>query len=223
MLWISKVYSNFVFLNLNTSKHIVEIYADKCTTGPQKKGAAWKVGGDRLIDPLMKMGDIPPTSISIKTLRLEAFQGLLLFLFRGEPRKIYKQLMVSGKKALLEYIKSTYWKRECLPCELVCFSQRWVWEMDVAVSEITENGGYVCSKGKVCCVWWIGMDEENFCLFYSCSNEWQNTAALTWVTVLIESWYFSIWKTKTLICVSHHISATRRNIKKKKSIYVNAY
>lgn len=97
------MYSNFVFL-----KHIVEIYADKCTTGPQKKGAAWKVGGDRLIDPLVKMGDIPPTSISIKTLRLEAFQGLLLFLFRGEPRKIYRQLMVSGKKALSEYIKSTY-------------------------------------------------------------------------------------------------------------------
>lgn len=94
------------------------------TTGPQRKGAAWKAGGDRLIDPLVKMGDIPPTSISIKPLRLEAFQGLLLFLFRGEPRKIYRQLMVSGRKALLEYIKSTYRRRESLPCELVCFSQR---------------------------------------------------------------------------------------------------
>lgn len=67
----------------------------------EKKGAAWKGGGDRLIDPLVKMGDIPPTSISIKILGLEAFQGLLLFLFRGEPRKIYRQLMVSGRKALL--------------------------------------------------------------------------------------------------------------------------
>lgn len=78
------------------------------STGLQRKGAAWKAGGDRLIDPLVKMGDIPPTSISIKPLRLEAFQGLLLFLFRGEPRKIHRQLMVSGRKALLEYIKSTY-------------------------------------------------------------------------------------------------------------------
>lgn len=75
---------------------------------PQKKCAAGKVGGDRLIDPLVKVGDIPLTSISIKTLGLEAFQDLLLFLFRGEPRKIYRQLMVSGRKALLEYIKSTY-------------------------------------------------------------------------------------------------------------------
>lgn len=74
----------------------------------KKKGAAWKVGGDRLIDPLVKMGDIPPTSISIKTLGLEAFQDLLLFLFQGEPRKIYRQLMVSRREALLEYIKSTY-------------------------------------------------------------------------------------------------------------------
>lgn len=83
-------------------------YAVTHTPGPQRKGAARKAGGDRLIDPWAKMGDIPPTSISIKPLRLEAFQGLLLFLFRGEPRKIYRQLMVSGRKALLEYIKSTY-------------------------------------------------------------------------------------------------------------------
>lgn len=107
------------------------------STGLQRKGAAWKAGGDRLIDPLVKMGDIPPTSISIKPLRLEAFQGLLLFLFQGEPRKIYRQLMVSGRKALLEYIKSTYWKGESLPCELVCFSQRWGPETDGPVFEVT--------------------------------------------------------------------------------------
>lgn len=89
---------------------------------PTSSGAAYrKASGDGLIDPLAKMGDIPPTSISIKPLRLEAFQDLLLFLFRGEPRKIYRQLMVSGRKALLEYIKSTYWRRESLPCELGCF------------------------------------------------------------------------------------------------------
>lgn len=85
------------------------------------EGAFRKASGDGLIDPLAKMGDIPPTSISIKPLRLEAFQDLLLFLFQGEPRKIYRQLMVSGRKALLEYIKSTYWRRESLPCELDCF------------------------------------------------------------------------------------------------------
>lgn len=72
------------------------------------EATARKASGDGLIDPLVKMGDIPPTSISIKPLRLEASQGLLLFLFRGELRKIYSQLMVSGRKALLEYIKSTY-------------------------------------------------------------------------------------------------------------------
>lgn len=89
---------------------------------PTSREAAFrKASGDGLIDPLAKMGDIPPTSISIKPLRLEAFQDLLLFLFRGEPRKIYRQLMVSGRKALLEYIKSTYWRRESLPCELGCF------------------------------------------------------------------------------------------------------
>lgn len=86
-----------------------------------REAASRKASGDGLIDPLVKMGDIPPTSISIKPLRLEAFQDLLLFLFRGEPRKIYRQLMVSGRKALLEYIKSTYWRRESLPCELGCF------------------------------------------------------------------------------------------------------
>lgn len=83
-----------------------------------------KASGDGLIDPLVKMGDIPLTSISIKPLRLEASQGLLLFLFRGELRKIYRQLMVSGRKALLEYIKSTYRKRESLPCELDCFCSK---------------------------------------------------------------------------------------------------
>lgn len=89
---------------------------------PTSREAAFrKASGDGLIDPLAKMGDIPPTSISIKPLRLEAFQDLLLFLFRGEPRKIHRQLMVSGRKALLEYIKSTYWRRESLPCELGCF------------------------------------------------------------------------------------------------------
>lgn len=97
--------------------------------------------GDGLIDPLVKMGDIPPTSISIKPLRLEAFQGLLLFLFWGEPRKIYRQLMVSGRKALLEYIKSTYWRRESLPCELDCFCSK------LSVSE-RDGRGHVWSLGK---------------------------------------------------------------------------
>lgn len=46
-----------------------------------REAAARQASGDGLIDPLVKMGDIPPTSISIKPLRLEAFQGLLLFLF----------------------------------------------------------------------------------------------------------------------------------------------
>lgn len=78
-------------------------------------------GSDGVIDPLLKMGDILPTSISIKLLRLEASQGLLLFLFEGELRKIYRQLMVSGRKALLEYIKSTYRRRESLVCESDCF------------------------------------------------------------------------------------------------------
>lgn len=89
-----------------------------------REAVACKASGGGLIDPLVKMGDIPPTSISIKPLRLEAFQGLFLFLFRGEPRKIYRELMVSGRKALLEYIKSTYWRRESLPCELDCFCSK---------------------------------------------------------------------------------------------------
>lgn len=110
-----------------------------------REAAARKASGDGLIDPLVKMGDIPPTSISIKPLRLEAFQGLLLFLFRGEPRKIYRQLMVSGRKALLEYIKSTYWRRESLPCELDCFCSK------LSVSE-KDGRGHVWSLGKR----WIG-------------------------------------------------------------------
>lgn len=93
--------------------------------GPtSREAAARKASGDGLIDPLVKMGDISPTSISIKPLRLEASQGLLLFLFRGELRKIYRQLMVSGRKALLEYIKSTYRRRESFPCELDCFCSK---------------------------------------------------------------------------------------------------
>lgn len=76
-----------------------------------REAADRKESGDGLIDPPVKMGDISPTSISIKPLRLEASQGLLLFLFRGELKKIYRQLMVSGRKALLEYIKSTYRRR----------------------------------------------------------------------------------------------------------------
>lgn len=106
-----------------------------------REAAARKASGDGLIDPLVKMGDIPPTSISIKPLRLEAFQGLLLFLFWGEPRKIYRQLMVSGRKALLEYIKSTYWRRESLPCELDCFCFK------LSVSE-RDGRGHVWSLGK---------------------------------------------------------------------------
>lgn len=115
--------------------------------GPTSREAATrKASGDGLIDPLVKMGDIPPTSISIKPLRLEAFQGLLLFLFRGEPRKIYRQLMVSGRKALLEYIKSTYRRRESLPCELDCFCSK------LSASE-KDGRGHVLSHGKR---WTIG-------------------------------------------------------------------
>lgn len=111
--------------------------------GPtSREAAARKASGDGLIDPLVKMGDIPPTSISIKPLRLEAFQGLLLFLFRGEPRKIYRQLMVSGRKALLEYIKSTYRRRESLPCELDCFCSK------LSVSEKDGRGHVLKARKK---------------------------------------------------------------------------
>lgn len=137
---------------------------------PTSREAAFrKASGDGLIDPLAKMGDIPPTSISIKPLRLEAFQDLLLFLFRGEPRKIYRQLMVSGRKALLEYIKSTYWRRESLPCELGCFcfklnvsekdGRDHVWRLETKGgkeenSEKVETGQMIdCSKSRKinCC------------------------------------------------------------------------
>ena len=49
--------------------------------------AARKAGGDGVIDPLVKMGDIPPTSISIKPLRLQASRGLPLFLFEESYEK----------------------------------------------------------------------------------------------------------------------------------------
>lgn len=113
------------FLSYGQEKHTYWVTGRHTNSRIACPQAEWlhlaKASGDGLIDPLVKMGDIPPTSISIKPLRLEAFQDLLLFLFRGEPRKIHRQLMVSGRKALLEYIKSTYWRRESLPCELGCF------------------------------------------------------------------------------------------------------
>lgn len=145
-LWIC-ISPSFYLLDTSKDKHTqTDSQAHTHThtyCGPtSREAAARKASGDGLIDPLVKMGDIPPTSISIKPLRLEAFQGLLLFLFRGEPRKIYRQLMVSGRKALLEYIKSTYRRRESLPCELDCFCSK------LSVSEKDGRGHVLKARKK---------------------------------------------------------------------------
>lgn len=53
----------------------------KCKATPQYGDVARKTQHDRLIDPTLKMGNIPPASISIKAFKLEAAQTSFLFLF----------------------------------------------------------------------------------------------------------------------------------------------
>lgn len=62
--------------------------------------------------------------------------------------------------------------------------------MDVALSEITENGGYVCSKGKVCALFdglaWMKRISAYFTVVVM-NDKTLLLLPLTWVTVLIES------------------------------------
>lgn len=53
----------------------------KCRATLQYGDVARKTPHDRLIDPTLKMGNIPPASISIKAFKLEAAQISFLFLF----------------------------------------------------------------------------------------------------------------------------------------------
>jgi hypothetical protein len=76
---------------------------------------AFKTSGDGLIDPTVKMGNIPSASISINLSGLRLHRPLFVSLPKREEKKIYRQLMMSGRRALLEYIKPGYRRGKVCP------------------------------------------------------------------------------------------------------------
>lgn len=86
------LYSTIFFLPSSRNTHIPgdrQTHKFKYCMPTSGEAAFRKASGDGLIDPLAKMGDIPPTSISIKPLRPRGFSGPAFVSF---PRRAKKNL-----------------------------------------------------------------------------------------------------------------------------------